>query len=432
MSFFHPIYINNNTNIVIKEDKNYFEKYDVDSLDSLKYTNEFIKSIITNFQAHKWKNKYTNILKLDVTYNKKNNFPLNNISFDSLYINKKRIEEDDEIDVRLIYVTPHIIFFNYDKGYSTTDIISMKLIENIQDICIIPKFNYRSYDNKSIEFISDDENRWMSYNYVTLKSFCDYHGNNDNYKYSLENFKQFLERIFKTLSETNFIPYLIHPNRLILYKDESLRIISPNILQYIYSPYAKARKIQHVLFSHQRVLLNMMCKNENFLEKMMKDTVDLFLDFFHSSFVTLLWIYNNNIVLMRNINNIFFNDISSNLKIKKRKSNIPNSSNFEQNYFQNLYAEEEEEKENNNNLCKNEYGFCLNYYHNTCLRKLIHNYGCEHLQKIMPIVLDNAIKEANNKNQPNIFISSIQLQFEIFIEFLNELKNIKENDDGNN
>ena len=108
----------------------------------------------------------------------------------------------------------------------------------------------------------------------------------------------------------------------------------------------------------------------------------------------------------------------------------------------NLYHDDDEDgddgdhDENNKliNPCRNIYGFCLNYYHHDInLRKLIHNYGCEHLQKIMPIVLDNAVKEATNKNQPKIFMSTIQLQFEIFIRFLEELKNIKGNGgiDGN-
>ena len=72
-----------------------------------------------------------------------------------------------------------------------TDIINMKIIQNIENICVIPKFNYRSHDNKSVEFISDDDNRLMSHNYVTLKSFCDYYCNNHNYKYPIENFKKF-------------------------------------------------------------------------------------------------------------------------------------------------------------------------------------------------------------------------------------------------
>ena len=191
MSFVHPIYINND-DVDIDDDigkKNNFEKPDVDSLDSLIYMNDFIKSIVNKFNPCKWKNKYTNILKLDVFYTVKkdiNNDILKNICFDSLYVNKRRIKEGDDIDVRLIYITPHIIFYNYNKGYSTTDIISMNIFENIENICVIPRFNYRSHDNKSIEFISGGDNL-LSWNYVTLKSYCDYHCNNNNYKYPLEN-----------------------------------------------------------------------------------------------------------------------------------------------------------------------------------------------------------------------------------------------------
>ena len=104
MSFFHPIYIdnnnddnNNNDNPGAAGKKNKFENYDLESLDPLIYTNKFIESVVNKFHPYKWKNNYTNILKLDVVYTIKNddnnifnNNNSSNICFDFLYINKKK------------------------------------------------------------------------------------------------------------------------------------------------------------------------------------------------------------------------------------------------------------------------------------------------------------------------------------------------------
>ena len=76
-------------------------------------------------------------------------------------------------------------------------------------------------------------------------------------------------------------------------------------------------------------------------------------------------------------------------------------------------------------ICKNMYGFCLNYYDNQSyeLRNLIHNYGCQHLQLNMPLVLNNAIMQANDKDDPEVFLSCIKLEFQIFSTFVDNLKN---------
>ena len=144
--------------------------------------------------------------------------------------------------------------------------------------------------------------------------------------------------------------------------------------------------------------------------------------------------------------------IKSNDKDEKQKSGIKNNNpNFL--FLNSIYtslnfliegvageSKKEMENENNNNnnnnndnndnndninLCRNVYGFCLSYYNgNNELRKLIHNYGCIHLQLNMPLIIRNAISKANENNQQEIFLSSIRLEFQIFSNFLHKLKNI--------
>ena len=447
MSFFNPVYIdheNNNNNNIIKY--NGFEENDRNSLYCLYYTDQLIATVINNFSSYKWKNKYSNLLKLDFnikSYNKFNTDILkNNICLDTLYVNKN----NNNNDIRLIYITPHIIFYNYINGSSTADLINLKIVENIENICIIPKYIFRSHENKSLEFIDNDyvNMNVMNNHYVTLKSFCE--SNNKEFQYDFENLERFITNIYENFMNNHFIPYFIHPQRLILFKDKSLRIISPNLLHYIFSPYSAFKKIQHIIFSHPRVLENINDNNSinnNILEGMMMNTIDLFLDFFHSLFVTVLWIYNynNNILcesLTRNIYS-FYTDMltvlnknnNNNNNNKKKKNNSImriNEANFEQNYFLTVNNEIGNNNNNDNISCKNKFGFCLSYYNdNYDVRKLIHNYGCQHLQMTMPVVLDSIINEANDRNQQELFISKIKVEFQLFSNFLSTLKNINRN-----
>ena len=138
-------------------------------------------------------------------------------------------------------------------------------------------------------------------------------------------FREFIDKIYNFFIESKFIPYLIHPNRLILYKNKNLKLISSNIFQYIFYPHISKLRIKDPK--------NIMCEEEellplnkhNFTEKMMEDTVNLFLDFFHSCFVTLLWIIHNNnnnvspeSQICRNMDNFIYN---VNITKKKQKNN---------------------------------------------------------------------------------------------------------------
>lgn len=168
---------------------------------------------------------------------------------------------------------------------------------------------------------------------------------------------------------------------------------------------------------------------------MMKNTVDLFLDFFHSAFVTALWIYNNN-------NNISCENLTRNsyssytdmtcvlktTKTKKKNNVTINEGNLEKNYFSSL-NNHDNDKENENKTCTHKMGFCLSYYKDSDdIRNKIHNYGCQHLLEVMPTCLYYAIEEANNANQSDSFIDKINVEFKLFLLFLDTLKNIKNNE----
>ena len=492
---------NNNDNIL----KN-FDNNDIYTLKSLIHTNKFISQIVNKFNSYSWKNKYKNVLKLDSLcrqeqqsyyhYEKKNNN--NDKAFDSLYVADNHKNNSENIDIKLIYITPHIIFYNIQNGFCTSDIIKMGMSDIMKEICIIPLFIFRSYENKCVEFIVDDDGLYLDSRYITLKSYAHKYSN-DNNKFDvhliLEKFQLFIQRVFDIFNKTHFIPYFIHPNRLILQKNCELKLLSPNLLQYIFCPFSTKQKIYHNVFSHH-VVLNR-CSNDDanndnynndnndcdfFIEKMMYDTVDLILEFFHSSFVTAILLFKYSITdnsssssintIFRNIN--MFRYFHKNNKYSGKKSSLKtNEYDFEKEYFFNIFSNQniimdnffadnnnnkinQNNNNNNNNnnnwpswltnnkpscidntnICKNVYGFCLSFYccndddennenitKNNNIRLLIHNYGCYHLLEIMPKILMNALKQANKENNFHIFLQTIILMFEIFIEFLSQLKN---------
>ena len=427
MSIFSPIYSRIGQQQPSEDNNNFFfDTKDLDSLKCLKLTNKSIANIIENFDSFKWKNnKYTNLLALDFCGGKNSsvNFLNSNVCCDSLYVNK-----NNNSDVKALYVTSHIIYYHYIDGYSTADILNKRII-NIERLCAIPKFVFRSFENKSVEFMGNEE-KFKNDRYVTLKSFYDY---NNEKTFDLENIQFFLNSVYDVLIHHNLIPYFIHPQRLFLYDDNTIKLVSPNLLQFVFSPYFRYAKIQHSLFSHPIVLEHDFNKEKHhakYAQRIITDNVDLFLDFFHSLFVTVLWIYNlnnNNIkeeiksikYLMRNEHS-FFNNMTS-VFIKNKSAKINKNP-----LLVNLLNNNNNNNNDNDNInpCKNIYGFCQNYYPNNELKNLIHNYGCLHLQVNMPIVLTNAMTQANDNNKPEIFFSSVRLEFEIFSNFINQIKNI--------
>ena len=425
MSFFRPLYIiDEKQQQQCKKNNNVFEYHNIPSLECLKLTNEFAKTILEDFKPYKWKNKVWNVLNIDDI---KKSTILQHECFDSLYINNNNNDNNDNnddentifkpSDIKLMYISPHIIFYNQSNGYCTLDIMTTGIIPNIENVAILPLFKFRSYDNKSIEFIKNDNN-FMSFRHLTLKTFCEY--NSHNYKASIVKYRDFIDNVYNFFIESKFIPYLVHPNRLILYKNENLKLISSNLLQYIFYPHISKLKIKDNLYSHPKNLIIREQKEVlslNFTEKMMKDVIDLFLDFFHSSFVTLLWIIhtNNNLYpenqICRNMDNFIYN-INATKKTKKQKNVIT----YDDYYNKYMYSESDRY------ICNNVFGFCLNYHNNEKLYNIIHNYGCKHLQFIMPSVLENSIKHAVDKNDDaDIFISSVKLQFEIFTSLMSEI-----------
>ena len=449
MSIYHNINIenisknNNNNNNDKNNNDNLFEEYDLQSLDSLKYTNDIVKEIMNNFKSYKWRKYNTNVLMLDI-YNKKKE---TRGCFDSLYVNINNNNNNtddniDEINIKFIYITPHIIFLDQKRGCAIVDIINMapSIKSSFEDACIIPTINYRSWENKSVEFFRHQDLTLMDDRYVSLGTFYEYHRNKI---YLLKNFETFLQKIYHIFTNTNFIPYFIHPDRLILQRDQILKVISPSLFQYIHSPYAPTKKLRHRLYSHPRVLHEKETKYKDFDQKMIKDIVNLFLDFFHSCFVTILWIYNNN--NNNNNNSVIYSltrneeclcyDIMKTFPNRKQKTTITTKNkiqpqqyfDFDENYIFHLYMNDNNNNNNNEQQltlnCKNVYGFCLCYSNveNIKIREIVHNYGCQHLQLSLPIILDNAMKESNERKQMDIFNNFIAIEFNLLIQFLNQL-----------
>ena len=403
MEFYHSLYLNNHNNNHHRNNHNKFETNDYCSIESLRISNMCIDNILQTFNPYKWKNsKYTNILKLDVTLqNKKNEKCL-----DSLYVNNNR---DNKSNVKLIYSSPYVIFLNFQYGYCTTDILKMKIIEDFEKICIIPELNFRSYENKSIEFISDKKNNFMDSRYVTLKAFCDYYcvkKNEQRPLYTvLDHFCKFINQCLEVFKQTHFIPYFIHPQRLILFKDYSIKIVSPMLLQYIFCPFNTNKKLQHSLFSHpNNKYNNKEYNNNNFQEKQIDDICNLVLDFFHSSFITSIstLLYTN-----KNYNNIEYILRNENI-FEYRRTNKNND-------------DDDDDDDDDDIICTCKKGICLYFHKHEKLQRLIHNYGCQHVLKLLPIILKKDLKSCYENDQSDTLIATIILQFDIYIEFLKDI-----------
>ena len=519
---------NNNNNNKNRNDKDKisFDVYDIESIYTLKCSNSLVAKLLGNFMSYKWKNRHNNLLKLDLytrSYNKvKTDMIDKSITYDSLYVNKNSMgtnkkkkrndreregrgrnshenghvdddddedddddgddnddnddavdddDDDDDDHAHLIYITPHIIFYNYENGSSTVDLINLNIIDNIDRICIMPKYIFRSHENKSIEFIRDSRCEFKNNRYVTLKAYCEscmVHGNN-RYTYDIVNFQAFISSVENSFKENHLIPYFVHPQRLVIFRDDSLRLISPNLLQFIYSPFSRLKKIHHLTFSHPRVLTSFgqqqvpVTSLNGVTVKMMRNTVDLFLDFFHSSFVTALWIYNfnnsrsNDSLLVRNIYSVFNdycyasspfsfhnnnNNNNNNNKNKKRKKvivseTVINETNYELNHILSQYSSCNTDPEVETDKGKapinrtSRYGFCRGFHSDdTEIKNVVHNYGCIHLLSALPLGLDFSIQQANDDNCVDRFLRQVDAEFTIFLNFLDILKNIKHNNNG--
>ena len=398
------------------------------SLFALSVTTPLAKSIFDEFIPYKWRSKQsTNLLNYSPLIKRKIKYinEIESIAFDSIYVNQA-----NNSCYKIIYITPHLIWFEPLEGMSPLDFFYRGTIPNITKVAVIPQVKFRSYNNKSVEVISfkeeEENDRLMSNRYCTLAAFCEFNDASFSFKYT--HYLDFIDRIYEFFSNHLFLPYIIHPHRLLLYSDNVIKLVSCNLLQYIFSPHASERKIKDVIFSHYNSFSN---DNDDFQEKLKQDAINIILDFFHSSFVTSLWFLLVNSGHKKNLNDLYRNVTKTTTsciknkpkKKKKLETEIINSQLFWGNYKNDHASDILIE-------CDNPYGFCrlfsyynydINMHTESNISKLIHKYGCLHLSYTLPDTLEQAIIKSNTNDSYDYLKNSITIEFELFKSFITSI-----------
>lgn len=331
-----------------------FETSDVLSLTVLSLSCGTADRILKDFNSLKWWGRTLNALAyLPVSKMNVESIGLTSSSHDALYVNRNKNGK-----LALLYVTPHLIFYHYDTGMSTLDSLYRGPL-NFESVAVTPTFKFRSFDNKSVEFVAMGEggeaaqrneeeqvdleypsNRYRrpnphqethqqvlkSITHPTLGLFCERTNGRDNNNF-LTVFHSFIDNVRDFFDKTMYIPYIIHPYRLLLYENNYIELISCNLLLYAFHPHVPSWKIRDAIFSHPMTMTNTdtlstipFGKDNNIAisrtttdtvrtdvavteDKLNSDTVNLVLDFFYSTFTTTLFLYNNKLP-SRNLTNI--------------------------------------------------------------------------------------------------------------------------------
>ena len=299
---------------------------------------------------------------------------------DSLYYMKKKAT------IAVIYITPHFIF-THDNGDITADTLSR--IKD-DDSLLIPRplLRLRGYDGRCVELFEH------GYEPIIFKQSPP----------SLEMFHDFVAQIHLTFTRTYYLPYLVHPFRL-LRRNRKILILS-HMLHYIFAPYNEDAQIKDLHFSHPHVFEP---KNENDDDYLIEMTRSLILNFFHSLTITFLWFLNG------------------------QEGNLLNIRNREIGFIRNddkrWYHPEKIKKTDDSHIiikpCRIKKGICqgLALYNSVGDVNEIHTYACHHLLTVLPQTLRDICKIMREKNDRQILIQAIEKQFILFNAFCSKFKN---------
>lgn len=397
-----------------------------ESLTILAYMCDTVQVILKNFLPYKWKGNCIDALRHNNNNcNIMNTFLYDNIAHfnakDNLYIGTIKSKDQEAAKssssssssvVLTIYSSEHLICSNME-GHSTLDILYRGNL-NYDSIACTPKYKYRTYDNKSVEFYYLDKP--LHEKYITIGLHSEKYGG-EYLKELLYGMGGFLDNVRTFFNRTFYIPYLIHPYRLVLLKKNVVKLISGNLLQYVLCPYAPTKKLCDILFTHPNIIKNYKSKKRDDKKVFLKlCTNNIIIDFFHSFFVTILWILlcenYNNLDLNRQSCNGFFKEHEKLYEFMKRKKQKSKD-------FLEKSNKKNEDDNNNNNLdhscCKNGFGYCQTNHLDENQRKLIHDYGCEHLNSTFPAVLDVVL---NMKDRQEAITQLRQLVDQEFLELM--------------
>ena len=377
---------------------------------------------ILDFDCAKFNGK-ANVLRLypHLSSIKTMNFIGNNR--DSLFIHKNRTS--------YLYISPHFLYINPPDGRCLSEFIPQQgiLVNIVAKTVMIPTETVRSTDGCCVEYFTNrgsqtKKNVVESFN---LLSDC---LNNDKYTniFILELFIDFIDRLISLFIETKYLPYFIHPDRLILtttsnpnnnnnnnnddddnehhHPSTHVQIASLNLLSYIFSAQNVKEKILNATFSHPMSFLDRCDSDDEITRTINSDICFIILDFFHSAFVTSLWILTSG--QYQYLSRVKRNSVNNHVPIKISREKL---SKIEKCW----------------KSCNNDYGFCHGFEKK---KKLVHNFGCLHLMQIMPQILEKTINESSQSLSFQEVETCVKTCVNVFKDFLSNMKNEEdENDD---
>lgn len=215
--------------------------------------NEYLSQDLMNFKPLKINNKHDLISS---HYYKKGNTiqQLNNKSLirtfdrDSLYFTRLRKSQ-----VKVIYITPHIT--THETGKLESDVILEGSACTELFNGIVLKFTYRmrlldgqvmEVFNGSTPFFDPMQPLLSNFEGMFIKSTKEC----INF---LQTFSKHVEELSNIFIKTQFIPYLLHPTRMVVLLENKvsqphLELISSNLFHYIYSPILESLRLKDILF----------------------------------------------------------------------------------------------------------------------------------------------------------------------------------------
>lgn len=396
------------------------------SLEILSLMNDRVQVILKNVTLYKWKGSSKNAQNyINKNSNKTNKLLYSDVtnftSKDCLYIGENK---DDKLIY--IYLSDHLISYHPTEGYATIDLLYRGNLK-YEAIACPPKVKYRTFDNKSVEIFypnDGDENSLLDNKYITLGLYSERYAGGDRVEL-LKSMLSFLDNTRKFFEKTFYIPYIIHPYRLVLFKNNTTKLISCNLLHYILCPYIEEKKLSDVLFIHPFTITpdKKNALNSKALLKMC--TRNIILDFFHSFFVTIIWILCENKQKLYDNRN-FCNGLFRNYKIMLDQLNNKNRHKKQKliniDPLKEVLPKEEEEEDDNNKTfeidgCKNAFGYCQINDFDENERKIIHQYSCERLN-ITPVALDIILDGDGGEGTINQLKNFIDKEFSELRQFI--------------
>ena len=302
-----------------------------------------------------------------------------------------------------IYITPHFLYLHPPDGRCATEFICQQesFCIKIAKIATIPRQTIRSHDGHCIEYHDDIDD--VGEGFRRNLRLCD-----------IDLYLKFIDNLIITFIETKYLPYIIHPNRLVITNSRTdeegtlshLKIVSLNLLSYIFSPQNSNFKILNATFSHPLSFIKNDAVESKITKKLNDEACSNILDFLHSAFVTTLWIFTSGEDCQ------FLTQVKRNMTMKVGNANFKPS------------RDQLKKIPTDWKRCDNPFGFCHNFPKK---KLLVHNYGCLHLMRVLPEMLEDAM---NDSFQSGSFVDIEHFMLNCVMTFKIFIREMRKEDDS--